>query len=141
MSKTFGQVLPGVTYVDRPGAYGFLLNDLGELAIIRTSMGLFLPGGGLDPGEDELTALARELREEICFELTRADFVLSASQYHWSAFYKQHFKKIGSFYRVEAHALPGGDCADGHELVWIPVDRARVELSQEFQRWAVEQAC
>lgn len=134
--KTFGQVLPGVTYVERPGAYGFIMNDLREIAVVKTSFGMFLPGGGIDPGEDELTALARELKEEIGYRVIKATYLMRASQYHWSEFYKSHFKKIGMFFEVEGQAPAKETCAPGHSLFWVNVERAASELSQEFQRWA-----
>ncbi len=137
--KTFGQILNGIQYTDRPGAYAFIMNNKREIALVKTSFGLFLPGGGLDPGEDELTALARELREEIGYELTKAVFLFRAAQYHWSEFYKSHFKKIGAFFEVEAVPPKTETLAPGHGLVWVPVERAAAELSQEFQRWATEQ--
>lgn len=134
--KSFGQILPGVRYVERPGAYAFLLNSKKELAVVKTSFGLFLPGGGLEPGEDLLTGLQREMCEEIGYKLVRAQFFVRAAQYHWSEFYQSYFKKIGSFFEVEAIAPPNIACADGHDLVWIPLAQAVWELSQEFQRWA-----
>ncbi|NJM09671.1 MAG: NUDIX domain-containing protein [Bdellovibrionaceae bacterium] len=137
--KCFGQILPGVNYLDRPGAYAFLLNPNRELAVIQTSYGMFLPGGGLDPGEDDLTGLQRELREEIGYELVDAGFLMRAAQYHWSEHYQSYFKKIGGFYEVVATPPPGEQCADGHALLWLPLERAAWELSQEFQRWAAEE--
>lgn len=134
--KTFGTRLDGITYTERPGAYAFISNDLREIALIKTSYGLFLPGGGIDPGEDDLTGLQRELREEIGYELVKATFLMRAAQYHWSEFYRRHFKKIGSFYQAQATPPPRDTWAPGHALVWAPVDRAAAELSQEFQRWA-----
>jgi 8-oxo-dGTP diphosphatase len=137
--KTFGQVLQGVHYVERPGAYAFILNEKREIAVVQTSFGYFLPGGGLDRGEDELTGLQRELREEIGYEIVNARFLMRAAQYHWSEFYQSHFKKIGAFFEVEAKAPDVDSCAHGHALVWMPLDRAPADLSQEFQRWAAEE--
>jgi len=137
--KSFGLILPGVQYIERPGAYAFMLNDKQELAIVKTSFGMFLPGGGVDPGEDDLTGLQRELREEIGYELVNAVFLMRASQYHWSAHYQNYFKKNGAFFEVEATAPHAVRCADGHTLIWMPLARATWELSQEFQRWATEE--
>lgn len=134
--KSFGQILPGINYVERPGAYAFIMNERREIAVVKTSFGMFLPGGGLDPGEDELTGLARELQEEIGYTIVNAIFLMRASQYHWSEFYRSHFKKIGAFYEVEAEAPDQETCAPGHVLEWVPLERAALELSQEFQRWA-----
>lgn len=137
--KTFGKILPGVNYVERPGAYAFIENSRREIAVVKTNFGLFLPGGGLDPGEDELQCLSRELREEIGYEVINAIYLIRAAQYHWSEFYKSHFKKIGAFFEVEARAPAKNMCAPDHELIWLPRERAAAELSQEFQRWAMEE--
>lgn len=135
--KTFGQQLPNVKYEERPGAYAFLLNVHREVALVKTSFGFFLPGGGLDPGEDEVNGLARELYEEIGYTLVDAEFLMKAAQFHWSEFYGKHFKKVGSFFEVEASPPPSLQCADGHSLHWAPLDLAARDLTQEFQRWAV----
>jgi 8-oxo-dGTP pyrophosphatase MutT (NUDIX family) len=134
--KTFGKILPGITYLERPGAYAFIRNNHLQLAVVKTGFGLFLPGGGLDPGEDELAGLNRELREEIGYEIIDAVFLMRAAQYHWSEFYKNHFKKIGSFFTVNAKAPATNMCASDHELIWLPTEQAAAQLSQEFQRWA-----
>lgn len=135
--KTFGQVLPGVTYIERPGAYGFLQNDKSEIALVNTSFGYFLPGGGLDRGEDELTGLAREIREELGFEVIKAVYLMKAAQFHWSEFYGSHFRKVGFFFEVEFETPSNAACAPDHHLVWMPLPEAARTLTQEFQRWAV----
>ena len=139
IAKHFGHVLAGVRYVERPGAYAFLHNSARELAVVKTPHGLFLPGGGLDENEPVLDGLRREIREEIGYELDSARFVVRAAQYHWSEFYRSHFKKIGSFFEVQAAPPQVPVFEKDHTLLWlVPVEAERV-LSQEFQRWATAQ--
>ena len=64
----FGEPEPGRAYKDRPAAFGVLERD-GRVAVVRvTKPGhrpwLDLPGGALDPGEDDAQALVREFGEE-----------------------------------------------------------------------------
>lgn len=137
---TFGKVVKGVQYTDRPGAYALLYNSKGELGIIQTSFGYFLPGGGLDPGETEEQGLARELFEEIAYRVINSKFLFRADQFHWSEFYQTHFRKIGNFYHVEAHAPPRDTFQPGHALLWRPPAVTAGILSQEFQRWAISES-
>lgn len=109
----------------------------GRVAVVQTTFGIFLPGGGIEAGEDELTGLRRELREEIGFEIVRARLIVKAAQFHWSEFYQEHFRKIGSFFVVEYTAPPRPLVDNEHTLVWLDPDVASVRLSQEFQRWAL----
>lgn len=134
----FGTKEPGVTYVDRPGAYGFLQNKHRELAIIQTSFGTFLPGGGLDPGESQMDGLKRELFEEMGVKVQSAEFVCSSIQYLYSRHYGQHFKKIGSFYLVEVGQPILLKMQPEHDLLWMDQRQAALELSEAFQRWAIE---
>jgi mutator protein MutT len=53
----------------RPRAVGILLNDRGEVLLMRRRKAgrayATLPGGGIEPGETPEVACARELREEV----------------------------------------------------------------------------
>jgi 8-oxo-dGTP diphosphatase len=133
----FGQIDTSVTYVDRPGAYGFLRNGNGDVAIIQTTFGFFLPGGGQDGAETPEAALRRELIEEIGYDLIHSRLIAQAIQYHWSKFYGQHFKKVGTFFEIKAVPMvPHPGYQNEHSLLWWPIEYAKTKLSQEFQRWA-----
>lgn len=105
--------------------------------MIKTGLGLFLPGGGVEGREDAITGLERELYEEIGYELISAVPLGQAVQYHWSAFYRQYFRKIGTFFDVEAKAPAQAQSQIDHELIWLPAGKVAKQLTQEFQRWAV----
>ncbi len=134
--RVFGDILPGVKYTERPGGYAFIQNQLRELAVVKTPNGMFLPGGGVDPGEAIEDGLRRELREEIGFELQTARLIVQAVQYHWSEHYRSYFKKIGSFFEVEGVRPPNAKLEKDHSLLWLPGPEIERVLTQEFQRWA-----
>ena len=54
------------SYHVRPGARAVLLDKTSRIALMHVSNHCYykLPGGGIDPGEDTITALKRELLEE-----------------------------------------------------------------------------
>jgi 8-oxo-dGTP pyrophosphatase MutT (NUDIX family) len=54
------------------GVRGLVINGAGHVFLVKHSYidGWHLPGGGVEPGETLLTALARELREEGNIEIT-----------------------------------------------------------------------
>lgn len=55
---------------------GIILNQDGHVLMGRSPSGEYgIPGGGIGPGEDELDALIRELREECALELSSADYI------------------------------------------------------------------
>ena len=137
--QVFGNAEPGVQYVDRPGAYAFLLNKHQELAIIQTGFGTFLPGGGIDEGETETEGLERELLEELGVKVKSSELVCQAGQYLFSRHYQKHFRKLGSFYRVQLATPILIKMQKDHELLWMDIRQAGLELSEEFQRWAVTQ--
>jgi len=56
----FGTRLDGIDYIDRPSVYAVIENKHRQIAVIVTSNGYFLPGGGIDPSETEVDALKRE---------------------------------------------------------------------------------
>lgn len=136
----FGKMDPKASYVDRPGAYGFLFDERARVAVVQTSFGLFLPGGGVETSENEREALEREVFEELGYRVTRMNYMLKAIQFHWSEFYQKHFKKIGSFYHIEATPVTAAVMQDGHGLLWLDSEEATRRLGQEFQRWALAEA-
>ena len=69
-SPTFGNRLPDVHYVRRPGAYALITNSDAELALVEKHGNFFLPGGGSQPGELLEETLTRELREELAWEIS-----------------------------------------------------------------------
>ena len=75
--------------------------------------------------------------EEIGYAILSFKLVTQATQFQSSGYYKQYFKKIGSFYAVEALPKSGAVTQDDHRLLWLAADTAARSLSLEFQRWAI----
>jgi 8-oxo-dGTP diphosphatase len=78
----FGVRLQNVAYLDRPGAYAVIRASDGKLAVVRGKAGqLFLPDGGLKPGEQPGDALRREIIEEVGWSTRILDMIGCATQF------------------------------------------------------------
>ena len=60
----FGEFNAGADYVERFCAYAVIHNESGQIAVVRTRKGYFLPGGGIHSDETAEQALIREVVEE-----------------------------------------------------------------------------
>ncbi len=81
----FGDPAPGIAYRDRPASFGVLEED-GRIALVTVkkphhAAWVDLPGGAIDPGEDDLAALVREFGEETGLAVEAGAFLGCADQY------------------------------------------------------------
>jgi len=136
----FGERLAGVVYQERPGAYAIIQNSSSTIAVLRTKNGVFLPGGGVEPGESFETALQREILEEIGYSADISAKVGSAAQYLRGKSGTKYFRKTGHFYLASLIQKIVDPLNLDHQLVWCPPNDAVKMLSHEFQSWAVRQA-
>lgn len=134
--------LPGVSYRWRPGAYGVLLWGM-QILLTRQTTGkiddLQLPGGGLDPGEQTLPALIRELREETGYTAIAQRRIGGYRQFTWMDDYGFHAQKICHIYLLRPGLRLGPPEEAGHAAVWMSLRRAARVLpapgSRRFLLW------
>jgi 8-oxo-dGTP diphosphatase len=133
----FGAMVPGKTYTDRPGAYGIIVNDKKEVAVMEVGGDYWLPGGGIDEGETEIEAMVREAKEEIGCEIRIIQVLGKADQYLYAEDIDKYLRKCGTFFEAEIVSM-GEKIEENHNLVWLSPEDAIGKLS-EFQAWAVDQ--
>jgi 8-oxo-dGTP diphosphatase len=97
----FGSKIEGINYVDRPGAYAVIENHDQRIAVIETSYGFFLPGGGIEPGETEIEALKREVLEEIGFRISVGEVIGAAVEYIKASKEGMCYQIRSKFYKVQ----------------------------------------
>ncbi|MEM9378709.1 MAG: NUDIX domain-containing protein [Planctomycetota bacterium] len=136
----FGERAPGVPPTERPGAYGIALDRARRrVAVMRTPLGDFLPGGGSGDGETELETLRREVLEE-CGRDVEIGRRLGAAMEYVIAERGGSFAKRCAFYEIRlGERLPGPTEPD-HALAWVPIDEALAGLAHGSQRWALRVA-
>ncbi len=137
----FGVRASGVDYPDRPAAFGVVPRE-GRIALVRISRPgeapyLDLPGGALDPGEDDAAALVREFGEETALEVAPVRLLGRARQYLVKTD-GQAANNLCALFEAEA---TGQDSAlkieADHELVWVEPLVALQRLRHDAHAWAV----
>ena len=136
----FGPREPGASYRLRPGSYGIIRDGEGNVAVVLTPVGTFLPGGGEYPGETPEETLRREAREECGFSVRVLRAIGVADEFIYSAAEESFFRKRGTFFEAAVEAGPRVAPEPGHELRWVARDDACALLSLESQRWALVRA-
>ncbi|MDD3837519.1 MAG: NUDIX domain-containing protein [Phenylobacterium sp.] len=137
----FGEPASGREHKDRPAAFGIAEQD-GRIALVRvekvgSAPWLDLPGGALDPGEDEAAALVREFGEETGLAIRAGERFTRADQYFLKTDGEAVNNRAG-FWTVASFApAPQLKIEDDHTLVWLDPHEAIVRLRHEAHAWAV----
>ena len=134
----FGQAPAGVRPVPRPSAYAVVPGEDGRIAVVRTTKGWMLPGGGIDAGESAAEAVTREAREECGITLLPGDPLGEADEIVFARDEDTWFDKQGVFLVARLARGATGDHEPDHELTWLDPAAAAGALTHESHRWAVE---
>jgi len=136
----FGGRTPGMRYRPRPGTYAVILDGADRLAVMRTPKGVFLPGGGADPGETPEATLRREALEECGHALEparRLAFAVERVADDQDQGGTGGVKKECTFFEARLGFRVAAPVEHDHELVWMPVRQAIAQLTHRSQAWAV----
>lgn len=139
-TATFGAPLPGVAYRERPGAYAIALGADGRLPLVRTPTGLFLLGGGQEPGESLPQCLQRECREEAGLAMRVGPLLCVGDQYRWSKTHGCFMHAVGYFFAAQVEGPVCAPTEPDHTLLWLPARECCGQLYLAFQAWALGQA-
>ena len=117
----------------RPSVYGVLRKD-NEILVQRNPLlsGFNLPGGGIELGEDEKTALKREFLEETGLMIQVGEILDAKTDYY--TYGGQFYHCVMVFYFVEevsGSLLTESNGDDSEEALFYPIDKL---LEGEIQR-------
>ena len=128
---------------DRPSVFGIARRG-GRIALVEIGdpadrTWLALPGGGIEPGEDDATALIREFREETGLRVRPVGSLgVSSDRVILNA--GRSFNVRGRFFEVRIlEENPGWLTEPDHRLVWRSPLQAIRSLHRESHAWAVAQ--
>ncbi|MCC6468830.1 MAG: NUDIX domain-containing protein [Alphaproteobacteria bacterium] len=134
----FGAPRPGRTHPPRPGAYAVVFDREGRLLVVEEDGRLYLPGGGIDPGESPEQGLVREFREETGYEIAVPTEIGRANEYVADETPNTAFNKHCIFFTVRLAGGTGIPAIASNRPSWMALDDALARLNNEAHRWAVD---
>lgn len=141
MNRRFGpQPDPGRSYTPRPGVYAIIDAGDGILATFQEAPRpeLQLPGGGIDPGEQTLAALHREVLEETGYGIHSARRLGMFHRFTYMPEYDLFAQKQCHIYLARLGPCRGLPTEAGHAAVFLPwavaAERLAVSGDRHFLR-------
>ncbi|MDP3959982.1 MAG: NUDIX hydrolase [Pseudorhodobacter sp.] len=137
MIRRYGEpVKPGQSYGRRPGVYAILLQGHRILVTRQAAPTpeFQLPGGGIEPGEQPLAALPREVLEETGWHIALIRRVGAFRRFTYMPDYDRWAEKICAVYLARPILRLGPPSEPGHTAVWLPVDAALIALGNAGDR-------
>ncbi len=128
--------VPGVTYTDRPGAYGIIRHGRDILITEQTDPfpEFQLPGGGIDQGENAITALHREAYEETGWSVAIERKLGAFVRFTYMPEYDLCARKICHIYLCTAVLQKSEPLEPGHTAVWMSPSTAAQQVGNPGDR-------
>jgi 8-oxo-dGTP pyrophosphatase MutT (NUDIX family) len=138
--REFGEKVASANYILRRGGYIVVRNARGEIAVLRTPKGYFLPGGGQEGEETPEQAAVREAAEECGMRVKITGSIGTADELVFTESKGKYYRKRCVFFSAELLGCDGGG-EDDHELLWMRAEEATLRMSHKSQAWALSKAC
>ena len=127
MIRRYGEnVKPGQHYRRRAGVYGVLL--LGDAVLLTHQaepMPEFqLPGGGIDPGENPIAALHREVLEETGWHIAAPRHIGTFRRFTYMPEYDRWAEKLCRVFVARPTLRMGPPTEPGHSAIWVSAGQA-----------------
>ena len=137
MIKRYGEaVKTGQRYRRRAGVYGVLMR--GD-AILLTHQAepqpeFQLPGGGIDPGENPIAALHREVYEETGWHIAAPRLVGTFRRFTYMPEYDKWAEKVCAIFIARPTLRMGPPSEAGHTAIWATARQALAMLDNDGDR-------
>lgn len=127
MIRRYGEAVKrGQSYRRRAGVYGILIDGAAVLLTHQAAPvpEYQLPGGGIDPGENPIAALHREVFEETGWHIAAPRFVGSFRRFTYMPEYDKWAEKLCTVFRARPTLRLGPPTEAGHRAVWTSAEVA-----------------
>ena len=130
MIRRIGEpVRSDISYTRRPGIYAVLVRG-GEVLLthqMEPEPEFQIPGGGIDPGEDPIPALHREVMEETGWRIGPVRRLGAFRRFTYMPEYELWAEKVCQVYTARPSWCVGRPTEEGHTPIWASPAEA-VEL-------------
>ncbi len=138
----FGERGPALAYRDRPAAFGVLTREDGRVAVVVVEKPGYppwcdLPGGALEPGEDDAAAMVREFGEETGLTVAPVALIGRADQYFVTTDGEPRNNRQALFEARLVREAPALKLEVDHALAWLAPLEAIARLRHDSHSWAV----
>ncbi|NNE88531.1 MAG: NUDIX hydrolase [Silicimonas sp.] len=137
MSRRVGEpVKPQISYKRRPGVYAILVRKHQVLLTHQAEPEpeFQLPGGGIDPGENPLPALHREVMEETGWRISNLRKLGVYRRYTYMPDYDLWAEKVCHIFLGRPVLKLGQPTEEGHSEIWTSPDAAVNLVASEGDR-------
>ena len=142
MIRRFGEaVAAGRNYSARPGVYAILLRR-GDVLLTHQAQPVpefQLPGGGIDPGEQPLAALHREVFEETGWSISAPRRLGAFRRFTYMPEYDLWAEKVCVVYLARPVRALGAPSEAHHMAVWTPLSAAPEIIPNQGDRHFLRQ--
>lgn len=136
----FGIKEAGKAYRARYGAYIVIARCSNqEVILVQAPNGaFFLPGGEIENSETHEQTIAREMLEEVGFEVEINEYLGEAKEYFYSSHRDTYFEHPGYFYVAANFQKVAEPTEKTNQLHWVTPDDAMLLLKRGSHRWALQ---
>ena len=140
--RRYGEAIrQGIRYRARPGAYGILLRGSEMLVTFQADPEpeIQCPGGGIDPGEQPIAALHREVYEETGWTISTPRRIGAYRRFAYMPEYDRWAEKIAHIYVARPIRRLSAPTEPGHAAFFLPVRVAVERIASEGERHFLRQ--
>lgn len=133
----FGSPSCHIEAIVRPGIYGVCIKD-GELLIVKSTLGGFIVGGGIEGFEDDEQCLKREAIEEIGHNIEVLNWLEDIIEYVYVKERNQSYIKAMRFYKINLLEFIKPPTEKDHNIMWIKESEIDDQMYLEGQAYILK---